>query len=990
MPGRWLLGALGLATAFGGLIVALLAPAVAGDVALRRELAERPVVDRTVTVVSTDSARGATPDVNAFVRDMLSRRGMTDVLRLTSVRQLPTPDGGVYRLVGVDDLSARVKVVSGRLPRRCDADVCEAVLWRRAGTPDTLALATNLRVTIVGSVERTDARVLSGTFTPEDRDAVVFVDGAESPSSIVALDAVDRSTGWIAAIDFHSMSIARVPAFLQQLATLGDRNDVAHLVVTGPDDAVRDVARRARITVNRLALPVGEAGALLAGFAVIATFAVRPWHRRGLQVLRLRSASRLEEWRFCIVEGALLVIVGAVIGVVVGGVGIAVIAALAHVATGSALAGIAGRRVLVPFAALIAFSFVATVTILKSSEPAHRSLRRLRISDALGMAAVAVWVFASSRGRATADTLASRSDPLISITPALAGIAAAALAIRVLPILGALGKRVIPPRQWAARLAVADSPRRRLRSMSTVAFVTASLTMATFALGYRTTLQMGSVDQAAFAVPLDFTLREGPKLITPQHLRPPDTWSTMVPGTFASNVLRRSLSVRTTGTAADAVQVLGVRPETLDRLRVWRSDFGSRPQPASIAEPPLADVGAVLNSFRGNVTLTTSALPADIDVALVLQRADGTWHESVAAPDQTHTRWTVELNPFDDDVRLVGFRIGDLRAGGLGGGSQVKVTDVDAVLQSVVSDAGDVAVQWGSLWSATAKTSVEAANGGARVLTTIHGTTDLIYFGRPLDEPLAAIVDPTTASTAVAGLVTLEVDTGGTVKLRVAGVASSFPTVSTRFAVVDEATLSAVLDRVQPGMGAPNEMWLAAADAAALARLRSVVASNVLDDLDRVDRTALEARLSGDTLGKSVMVAFLVSSLASALLGAMALVFVARSDRVDELDALRGLRSIGASPAQLSRMLTTRAALLLATAAPVGIGCGVILLDGVRNLISVSASGTAPTPRLREVIEPTLIVWLVAGVAAVSLAGVALIGRSLRSIGRHDAFAGGE
>ena len=102
--------------------------------------------------------------------------------------------------------------------------------------------------------------MLSGTFVPEDRDAVLFVDGASSPATIAVLGTVDRTTGWIAAIDPHRLSVAGVPAFLRGLATLGERNDVAQLVVTAPDERLELIAQRARVTVNRLALPVGQGG----------------------------------------------------------------------------------------------------------------------------------------------------------------------------------------------------------------------------------------------------------------------------------------------------------------------------------------------------------------------------------------------------------------------------------------------------------------------------------------------------------------------------------------------------------------------------------------------------------------------------------------------------------------------------------------------------------------------------------------------------------
>ena len=183
----------------------------------------------------------------------------------------------------------------------------------------------------------------------------------------------------------------------------------------------------------------------------------------------------------------------------------------------------------------------------------------------------------------------------------------------------------------------------------------ASLTMATFALGYRTTLQTGAVDQAAFAVPMDVTLREGAKLVAPQRVRSASRWSQEIDGVFASNVLRRGLSVRRSGTVSDTVEVVGVPRTVPEHLRSWRDDFGPRPRPDSIAVAPLVESGIVLPASPRLLTLTSTAMPPDIELGMVLERADGRWHEALATPDDSRAHWTMEFNPFDDDVRLQGF-----------------------------------------------------------------------------------------------------------------------------------------------------------------------------------------------------------------------------------------------------------------------------------------------------------------------------------------------
>src|SRR5204863_8134906 len=87
---------------------------------------------------------------------------------------------------------------------------------------------------------------------------------------------------------------------------------------------------------------------------------------------------------------------------------------------------------------------------------------------------------------------------------------------------------------------------------------------ALFALAYRTTLTAGARDQAGYAVPADFVLREDPaKLVSPLVLPRPRSARPLP-------VLRLSGSV-----AGRAVTLLGVPARALDATGGWRDDFSS-------------------------------------------------------------------------------------------------------------------------------------------------------------------------------------------------------------------------------------------------------------------------------------------------------------------------------------------------------------------------------------------------------------------------------
>ena len=142
----------------------------------------------------------------------------------------------------------------------------------------------------------------------------------------------------------------------------------------------------------------------------------------------------------------------------------------------------------------------------------------------------------------------------------------------------------------------------------------------------------------------------------------------------------------------------------------------------------------------------------------------------------------MEFNPFDQDVRLQGFRIGDLHRVGPRV-ANADVIDIDVVLQSGLHRWTTGQHRFGWVVERHCNPRPRSAGmKGAHVKSTVHGSTDLLYFGKPPDSPLPAIVDASTASTATNGIVTLEIHGQGVLRVRVVEVATRFPTVGSRFA----------------------------------------------------------------------------------------------------------------------------------------------------------------------------------------------------------------
>ena len=123
---------------------------------------------------------------------------------------------------------------------------------------------------------------------------------------------------------------------------------------------------------------------------------------------------------------------------------------------------------------------------------------------------------------------------------------------------GARSRCASPPSRWRATRAT--RPSRRRSSLVSVG-------LAVFAESYRTTLARGQEEQAAFAVPLDFTLREDlTRLITVREAAPPERLAEFGGDVQVEPVLRLSGNVSRAG-GRTGITVLGLDPEAIPALQ---------------------------------------------------------------------------------------------------------------------------------------------------------------------------------------------------------------------------------------------------------------------------------------------------------------------------------------------------------------------------------------------------------------------------------------
>ena len=188
-----------------------------------------------------------------------------------------------------------------------------------------------------------------------------------------------------------------------------------------------------------------------------------------------------------------------------------------------------------------------------------------------------------------------------------------------------------------------------------------SVGLALFAVSYRATLADGARDEAAYTVPLDFTLTEGSELVRPLDAASISRYDALAPGVRAYPILRQTASVAGVGAAVISPTVLGVPAAALADLH-WRSDFSSL-SPATIsrrvgAEGPAALRGLSSRRARARVSMTVRVRGVPVMFELVAEDRAGrlvmlNLGQSAAGTSQL----TARLPRSDAITRVIGLQV---------------------------------------------------------------------------------------------------------------------------------------------------------------------------------------------------------------------------------------------------------------------------------------------------------------------------------------------
>ncbi len=960
-PGRAALIVGGLAVAVAMLTAAVGGSVEARDRAVQQAIADLPLSQRAFRVDLFNLPFGQDyAQADATARGALAKLTKARLLSGTFLRELRV-GGGLVQLASVKGLDRIARVESGRLPRRCTPAACE-VVQLGSGTRTTWSEG-GINLVRVGTVTLPDRAAFGDTLQPSaqnngQRPTILLAAGAAAFDRLPAFDGIYRAYSWLAPIDPHGIQSWEIPGLLAresqeqtQLSTISDLYELS-----GPDAALLDAQSRGRATSARMVLIGGELSALLLGFALVAAIGLRRGLANEQRRLAQRGARRPQLALALAGEISAMTLAGLGLGLIGGVVVVALVAGGLDLPAGGVLS-----QTLWSWTALVATIgawLVATIAILSVVASSEDGVRRRRIGllDVAAAGALVAVVLEVARGGINADSLASGGDPtLMVLLPGLVAFVAAVLVARLLGPLMRSVERLSRNASLPFRLATLALTRARRRTVAICAFLVISLGLALFASSYRATLAQGAQDEAAFAVPLDFTVSEGPQLVLPLDAAPLASYDRVVPGIRAYPVVRQIGTAPGQGSSAASPAVLGIPAAAIRNLH-WRSDF------SSLSKDQIADrLGA-----HGPVSLRGVTLPASTRALTLPVRIQGVALDlALAGTDARGRTVTVQLGnqaPGRHELRVVlpaalrkltGLEVS------LSTGEQYGFSHRDAEAGATTIPSGSMLL--GPLRAGnTVLTDWQGwvAKGGASLAAgTLRyafdtGQTVLVREPQPTDRwPLPVLVSSDLGRSLHPGA-RFPLDFGDfQVTAQVVGVASRFPDseqFGEGFVIADESALSTALDARLPGRGDPTELWLSA-PASQQARTAAALAGPPFATLQVASRRAMASQLAGDPLARAIEIALTVSALAALVLAAAGFLVALISDLRDERGDLFDLEAQGVGPAVLRRQFQVRSILLVLFGVAGGIVLGLVLSRLVVALVQVSAANAVPDPPLRLV-----------------------------------------
>ncbi|HKO74010.1 MAG TPA: hypothetical protein VJU01_01735, partial [Gaiellaceae bacterium] len=882
--------------------------------------------------------------------------------------------GALTNLAAVDDVERWVRLTSGRYPRECTPERCEVV---QLGGIGEIASAPGLRFVKVGEGVLTSQLpfgLLPGakaTRVGESFGVVeppfLLAEGFDELSALPQLQSIYRTYAWsvpLAPRSIHPWDIDGFEARATRAeSTLRARS--LFLDLSGPVAELAAARETGQIAGRRLLLVGGQVAALLLAFAVLAAVGMRRDVQAAAQRLTWFGGRRWQVHLVTVAETTAVALLGAAVGWALGSAISALIADQADSPPGAVLAhsALAGSGVAAAFGLALAAALVLIVVLtIPGVSFGGRTFTPL---DAAALGALLAILLAFARGEADARSLGQGgTGTLLLLLPGLVTFVVAVAAARLLVPGLRLLERGARRGRIHVRLAALSLARSPGRAAVAVTFLVASLGLGLFAIVYRSTLDGGLSEQAAYAVPEDFTVREDVSpagLVAPLEAAPISAYEAL--GAEVTPVLRRTASAG----GPEQLAVLGVPAGAIAELDGWQDRFSSlsRSELIDRIEPSLPPV------LRG------AALPADaseLAVPYTLRGGAVILTAVVLQPDGLFTR--IQLGtakgragtlraPIPPDAargRIVALELS--RALSVEGHGDF--ARVDGILRLAPATAGGSVITDYAGW--VGLDNVDATGSSLRFLLSNEAANPRFQPSQATDAaPPPVVATPRLAASAGSGGILPLRLPGGSVPVRVVGTIRRFPSVYGDFVLGDQRSLYVAMNSASPGTAVPNELWLSGPE-----DLGAKLERPPFAPLSVSSRAAIEERLRADPLARGSLAALTGAALVAFLLALIGLAVLLAGDARDERRELFDLETQGAGPGTLRRHLRLRAVLVATLGLLGGLAAAALLAVLAVDLVTLTAGASLPEPPLAIAVDWRLVALACALYGALTAGLVAL------------------
>jgi hypothetical protein len=812
---------------------------------------------------------------------------------------------------------------------------------------------------------------------------------------------------------------------------------------TGLPELLGRVGRALLVARTAIFVPVAQL-VLLAGFALLLTARLLGEHRRGESaLLRARGASAGQQVGHALREGALLALVATALAPPLAAAGLRALDALGPLADAGlplsititpltwVVAGLAAGGCAL---ALVAPALRQPATYVESQQARGRQSRRSMLQRAggdivlLAVAALALWQLTRYGSPLLTDATGRlAADPLLVAGPALALLAGAVIALRLIPVLS--GRAVFLGARrpgLAPALGAWQVGRRPQRYAGPALLLVMALSIGALSVTYAATWQRSQTDQANFRAGAD--LRFEPPSAALRKAVPPLGQAAAyagLPGVAAAMPVHRA-DIDVSSLPADLVALDATQAGQIVTVRRDLAD-----QPWTRLLEPLAEgrrlpSGAVVPGEPDSLRVVVRAdsrkdVVRRLDLALVLRDSTGLLYRTPLGSIRTDGRRRsrpLELAALSGagtppayplavvrveatyafPVNLSGLRLVDdtvslaleeVRTSD--GGTLPPVTEVDARVKT--GGAQLESPPSAKLQPTTGDGPFLGLRIRAGVVDRFDGGSDALVtadIGPPRgSNPLPALLDGAAARATGLGVgddLAIRFE-GQSYNLAIEGIVDALPTVAPGrgAVVVDLPSLAAKHLSTSGDVVQAEEWWLdadrdstgtapdTAAAAAALSRQPGLARAVV-------DRAALGRELRQDPLGLAVIGALVIAFLAAAAFATVGFAVNATVSVRERLGELALLRALGVAPRQLLGLLAIEQAFLVGLGCVVGIVLGVLVARLVVPLLSLTAEATRAVPPVVLDVPWLAVLGLAAALALVLAAVVAGLATVVRRL----------